>query len=245
MVRKLQCAIVDDDPDAHTVIKNHLTNYNLAEIKYSFYSPSEFLKKLNFIDFDLCFLDCLFYNDRIQGTDLAFKLKELNKHFIFISSNHQSFIEACRMVGALDAIPKPNTEKRIKESIEYAYKIIFPSIARSHKEHELCYVAEHKGKISIPIPNIVYAKTDEFDPRNKIAHLKNNISYTLMDYKFSRLLQLSTNLALVNRSEVISYDVVEEVKGDCIYIRQNENKELPRIVTLSKTCRKNFNQNFH
>jgi two-component system, LytTR family, response regulator len=244
MENKIKCVIIDDDPEAHTTIQGFLENYPLAEIKYSFYNPTEFLKKLNFLEFDLCFLDCLFMNDTMQGAELAIKLKELNKHFIFISANHKAFVEACRMVGALDAIPKPNTERRIKESLEYAYPILFNSRVSPQKDHELCYVAENKGKISIPVPDILYVRTDPVDPRNKITSLKNNISYTLMDYKFNKLLKLSPNFVLVNRSEVISYEIVEELKGEFIYLKQNENKEVPRTVTLSKTCRKNFNINF-
>jgi len=235
---------VDDDAKSHEIIKALLKNSNLAEVKYNFHSCTEFLNKLNFIDFDLCFLDCLFLNDKIQGVDVAIKLKSINKYFIFISDNQKAFIEACRMVGALDAIPKPYSEKRVKDALEYAHPIIF-STSNVKKEYELCYVAEHKGKISIPVPNIIYVRTDSVDPRNKLAKLKNNISYTLMDYKFSELLKLSQKFALVNRSEVISYEIVEEVKGECIHLKQHENKELPRTVTLSKTCRKNFNLNFH
>lgn len=244
MENKIKCVIVDNDPEAHTIIQRFFKNYDLAEVKYNFYTPTDFLKKMNFLDFDLCFLDCLFINDRIHGAEIAIKLKELNKRFIFTSANHKAFIEACRMGGALDAIPKPNTEQRIKESMEYAYPIIFNSPVNAQKDHELCYVAENKGKINIPISTILYVRTDFIDSRNKLVRLKNNISYTLMDYKFSKLLKLSPKFTLVNRSEVVSYEIVQEIKGEFIYLKQDENRELPRTVMLSKTCKKDFNLNF-
>lgn len=244
MERKLNCAIIDDDSEIHNVIKGFLKDSEKAVVKECFEKCTDFLDIINNISFDLVFLDCLFPNDSKDGVDVAIKLKEIGKHFIFISAKHHSFVDACRMVGALDAMPKPLTEKRFIDSIDNAFDTIIGSKSKQRK-HALFHVKEHKGKISIFLPDILYARTQQSDSRNKIVRLKNGISYTFMSCKFEELLALSSDFVMANKSELISYDIVEGIEGEFVSLNQNDNNKIPKKILLSPVYKNSFEYEFH
>ena len=105
-------------------------------------------------------------------------------------------------------------------------------------------MAERKEQISLLLSDIFFVKTAVGDSRNKEVTLKNNEKFTLMDCRFGQLLQLSPRLAQINISELVSYDIVEAVFHDSIYIKSNAPPYIPRVLTLSKTHRKGFKINF-
>jgi DNA-binding LytR/AlgR family response regulator len=244
MERKLRCIVIDDDSEIHTLISGFLKESDKAVVKKSFENCSDFLRQMNDMSFDLVFLDCFFPYDTKDGVDVAIKLKELGKHFIFISAKNRSFVNACRAVGALDAMPKPLTEKRFEQGINTAYEVIIQSRTRQRR-NALFHVKEQKGELNINLPDILYVRTDSTDPRNKIVRMKNNINYTFMDCRFDDLLELSSDFAMVNKSELISYAIVEVINGEWIVLRQNENNNIPRSIALSPVYRYDFKYELH
>ncbi len=244
MERKLKCAIVDDEPKAHQAIIKLLKNSPIAEITHSFYNPSELLKNIKTIGIDVVFLDILFNNDKMQGLELAPILNAENMIIIFISGSHKLIIEACKYAGAIDVVPKPNTKEKLISALFKAKYVMSASHASNHKEHELFFVAERKEKISLLLSDFLYVKTPDGDPRNKELILKSGEKLTLMDCKFSYLLERSPKLVQINISELVSYDIVDGVYHDTIVVRPDAPQCVPRILTLSKTYRKMFNTNF-
>ena len=243
MERKLRCAIVDDDPESHQTIIELLRNSPIGEIAHSFYKPSDLLQHIDTLDIDVVFLDILFTNDTLQGFDIAPLLKAENKIIIFISGKDEFIIEACRYAGAIDVIPKPTTKEKLVSALMKAWKTI--SIHGANiKEHELFYVAERKEQISLQLSDIFFVKTANGDSRNKEVILKNREKFTLMDCKFGHLLQASPKLAQINISELVSYDIVEAIFHDTIYVKSSAPPEIPKVLTLSKTHRKGFKINF-
>ncbi|HTC01549.1 MAG TPA: response regulator [Ferruginibacter sp.] len=244
MEGKLKCVIIDDDPAVHTVIKEFLRSSDKAVITQCFERCSDFLNRIDKISYDLVLLDCLFPNDIINGVEVAFRLKELGKEFIFISAKHHSFIDACRLIGALDAMPKPLTEKRFKESIDKSYKFLNTPNLQIQK-HVLFNVKELKRHVNIYIPEVLYMRTHHTDPRNKLVRLNGNVSYTLMDCKFQDMLKLSADLVMANKSELISYNIMEGIKGGDILLNQSGNNKIPKSIPLSPHFKNNFKMQFH
>jgi DNA-binding LytR/AlgR family response regulator len=228
----------------HIEIQGFLRNSDKAEIVHCYERCTDFLEKADKLSYDLVFLDCLFPNDTKGGVDVALRLKEIGKDFIFISAKHRSFVEACRAVGALDAMPKPLTEKRLTESIDKAFHLMIGSSSKLQK-NALFHVKELKGEINIYIPEILYVRTASPDARNKLARLKNNINYTLMDCKFNDLLDLSPDFAMANKSELLSYEIVECITGELISLKQNDNNKIPKSIPLSPNFKDTFKYKFH
>jgi DNA-binding LytR/AlgR family response regulator len=242
MERKLKCAIVDDDPEAHVMIMEILKNSPVCEITHSFYKPSDLLDVIHTISIDVIFLDIVFVNDTIQGFDIAPILIGENKTIIFISGKDKFIIEACKYAGAIDVVPKPTTCERLVSAVVKAWKLLSTN-ELNDKTHELFYIAERKEQISLYLPDFLFIKTPFGDPRNKELIMKNGDKITLMDCKFSKLLKLSHKLAQINISEIISYDILDGVFNDTVLIKPNTPSEIPRVLTLSKTYRQNFKAN--
>ncbi len=239
--RILNCVIIDDDPDVFGTIKYFLRFSSKAVVVNCFERCSDFLEKLNEVSFDLAFLDCFFPNDIKNGADVAIKLKEMGKNFIFISAKHASFIAACRLIGPIDAMPKPLNEKRLKESVDTAFEIIFGPMS---KKHVMMRVKEFHGEISICISDILYARPDQNDPRNKQIRMRNNINYTLMNYTFEGLLGLSSEFVMVNKSEMVSYEIVGGQNRDSVFLSQKENQKIPKAISLNPIFKDKFKSNF-
>ena len=244
MEAKLKCVIIDDDTDVQAAIKGYLKDSNKAVVVHCFEKCTDFIKQMDEIPFDLVFLDCMFPGDTKNGVDVAFALKEIGKEFVFISAKHRSFVEACRVIGALDAMPKPITGKRLAEAIDKAYQLLISSKIGS-KKHALFHIKEQKGEINICISDILYVRTHQSDPRNKIVRLKNNLNYTLMDCKFDSLIELSSDFVMANKSELISYDIVEGINGEYILLKQYENGKIPRAIPLSPLFKSAFKLELH
>lgn len=246
MGRKLKCIIVDDDPEAHQTIIEVVKDSPIAEITHSFYRPSEFLEKVYTIDMDVVFLDIVFPNDTIQGFDVAPIIQKEKKIIIFISGNNEFIVEACRYAGAIDVIPKPNTKERLADALAKAWKLYPPVEGHElhEKGHALFHVAGKEGLVSLYLPDMYFVKTAKGDPRNKEVIFKDGKKETLMNYSFNQLLKLCENLARINESELISYDIVDSVEHDTIFRKPGITDKIPKWLTLSKTYRKAFRNNF-
>lgn len=240
MEAKLRCAIVDDDWEAHRTIIELLKDSTIAEVMHSFYKPSDLLKSINNLAIDVVFLDIMFPNDNIQGFDAAQILNAKNIMVVFISGNGPYIIEACKYVGAIDVVPKPNSRERLNSAILKAWNMMWSHHSISKKVHEFFSVAERKEQVCLVLDDILFVKTSPGDSRNKKVILKNSEKLTLMDCKFEDLLNLSLKLARINISELISYDIVDAVLHDSIYLKPNSPLSIPKILTLSKTYRHFF-----
>lgn len=240
MEGRLRCAIIDDEWEAHRTIIELLKDSTIAEVVHSFYKPSDLLKDINNLAIDVVFLDIMFPNDSIQGFDAAQLLNAKNVIVIFISGNGSFIIEACNYVGAIDVVPKPNSRERLNSAVMKAWNMVSAHHSSTRKEHEFFSVAERREQVCLVLDDILFVKTSLGDPRNKKVILKNSEKLTLMDYKFEDLLNLSLKLARINISELISYDIVEAVLHDTIYLKPNTPASIPRILTLSKTYRHFF-----
>lgn len=235
--------IVDDDPEAHRIIIEQLKDSTIGEVTHSFYKPSDIIANIRIMDIDVVFLDIMFTNDRLQGFDIAPLLKAENKIIIFISGKDKFIVEACRYAGAVDVVPKPNTKERLLSALTKAWKILF-ALELNKKEHELFFIAGRKEKVSLLLSDFLFAETTIGDPRNKSVALRNGKKVTLMNYTLEQLLQLSPKLAQINRAQLISYDIVDSVLHDTIYLKSDVPYEIPKILTLSRNHRKEFNVNF-
>jgi len=244
MERKLRCAIVDDDQEAHNTIIELLKDSPLGEVTHSFYKPSDLLRDLDSIDIDVVFLDIMFPNDTMQGLDAAPLISAENKAVIFISGRNEFIVEACKYAGAIDVLPKPTNREKLLSALLKVQKIIAGSLEGGHKEHGLFFVAERKEQVSLLLSDIYFVQTAAGDRRNKEILMKSGEKLTLMDCTFGNLLQLSPKLAQINISQLISYDIVEAVLHDTIYLKPHAIAQMPKILTLSKTHRQKFKVNF-
>lgn len=246
MEGKLKCIIVDDEPEAHVTLRELISDSPIAEITEAFYKPSDLLDKLYTLEADVFLLDLVFLNDKLQGLDIALRLKEANKLIIFISGKKEMVVEACRLVGAIDVIPKPHTKERLWEALWKAWKMHPANEGHefSEKSQALFHLAGKRELVNLYIADIYFVRTINIDSRNKEVIFKDGQKVILMNYTFEQLHKLSERLVRINESEMVSYDMVGSVGQDTIYIKPDCPPEIPKWLTLSRTYRKTFKDNF-
>jgi DNA-binding LytR/AlgR family response regulator len=232
MNKKLKCVLVDDSPyiiDAMKVLCRNFTTFELTE---TFTSPKAFLEAELKLDYDLCMLDiCM---PEIDGFAVA---KRIYKPVIFITVAEEKLKEALAL-SPIDILTKPFTAERLNSAIEKAHKIIKNSGAANN--YALFNIAESSDKMKIFLADVLFVKTDDISPRNKIIYLKNSEKYTIMDCKFETLLEMAPALVQVNRQSLVSIDAVKHVRHDLIILNNVIDNKVSMEVTLSDTCRKKF-----
>ncbi len=235
MKRKLLCAIVDDDPKSHDTIAEFMKDSTIMELSHHFYNGSDFIKSEPTIKCDLCLLDIMLPD--MSGFDVA---KKINKPYIFISGYKDKILEAIEMEGPIDIVSKPTQAGRLNAALEKGYLRIVGSSNMTEKQYELFNVAEKRGHVNIYLPDIYYAKTDYYDRRNKQVILKSGLSFTFMDCTFDRMLNLSSKLCQVNKSELISIEMLELIEHDIIFLKKMEGVNAPLWVTFSGKYKDHF-----
>lgn len=238
MAQKLNCVIVDDDPFTHAIVEDLCKESQYVKLVSRFKCPKQFLDSVSDLDFDLCLLDIMM--PLMDGFTVAKIIKD--KQIVFITGVYEEVPDALKF-SPLDVILKPILKERFEKVMQKAYHIRLGEkavgLSNEKKTHELFLVAELLGKVKVPLSSIIYVKTDDIDYRNKIIHLNDGKKYTIMDYSFDELIELSPQLMQVNRSEVIAVNIFRNIEHDTITLHEpNAACVLPRQVTLSRRFRK-------
>ena len=203
MKRKLQCILVDDDPEIHSYFKEYLENNEYAEITHYYQDPREFIKANK--KPDLVFLDIIM--PHMDGFSLADSIKPIP--VIFFTGRPERFRDIMNELDAIDAFPKPIIKERLLFSIRKAYRLLM-----QQEKYEL-EIYTHwefnamgkKDKVFIKLRDIVYVKTHQ-DPRNKMVIMADGTQHVFMDYSMEEMLKIASHLLQPNKSELVSADVI-------------------------------------
>lgn len=234
IARKLNCVIVDDDRLSAEILKDTCRDSAYTGAVQVFSSSERFLIAEPRLDFDICLLDINMPG--ISGLDLARRLK--HRHIIFISGQYDKLKDALDMLEPIDVVPKPVNRERLNRAFEKAY--IYMQNNKIKKEYKLFSALGYNGRVRIWLDDIVYAKADERDHRNKQIALLSGEQYTIMNCTFTYLLEICPALLQVNKSELISPHIFHGINYDTATLKELPVKNIPRIVTVSRTYKKKF-----
>jgi DNA-binding LytR/AlgR family response regulator len=233
-LKKLRCVIVDDDMYSAEMLKGYCRDSIYVDVVKSYCSPKNFLAEEPRLKYDLCLLDLSM--PEIDGFAVADKLND--KLIIFVSGYYEYIIRALHMIGPVDVVPKPVEKERLLSAIEKAMRCVTHS--KLKKDFDLFNVFETKGKVKIKMGDIVFVKADAKDARNKEVTLKSGDKYTLMNCTFDKLLDASPHLLQVNKSEVITIELIHKIEHDTITLKKAYGGFHVKHVTLSRAFRKGF-----
>jgi DNA-binding LytR/AlgR family response regulator len=227
-MRKLKCVLVDDDPMFQQIMKDMCEDSPVVEITRGFRDPREFLDKMKGIDFDFCLLDI--YMPELEGTAVAQMIGD--KPVIFVTGTDK--LKEALDLSPIDVITKPVRKDRLDKAFSKAYSLI-----NEKKEFALFNVAESKTKVKIKLADIYVVSAADHDSRNKTTILKDGSKYTLMDYSFESILELSVKFVQINKSEIISLEAIDKVDGSTLYFKHIPKRK-PMLSTVTDAYHKNF-----
>jgi len=231
MNRKLKCVMVDDSNVIIQAMKDLCVRSSISEITETFTSPEKFLEVEQDLDYDLCMLDIL-----MPGMDGLMVAARIKKPIIFITMAEERLKEALAF-SPIDVVTKPFSFERLNGAFEKARKIIMPREDESN--YALFNVLEEHAKMRINLTDILYVKSCEKNPRNKLVLLKENKNYTITDCTFNRILNMAPNLVRVNKTELVALNAVKTFKYDVVNLDVAMGN-VPGQVTLSNAYRDDF-----
>ncbi len=237
MKRKLNCIVVDDSKIWVDILDGLCKTSRFINRVTCFDNPQFFLDASRKIQFDLLILDI--HMPQIDGITVARMFED--KMIVFVTAE-QHMLRSALELSVVDVLIKPITNERFDHAMEKAQKL---NKVKAMNQYAFYNVAESDSKIRIKLSDIMFVRSDEADPRNKIIVLKNGQDYTLMNYTFDQLLDEAPLLVKVNRRELISVEAVDQYRHDEITVKNVKGRYMVRYVTLSDNCRKNFKEVIH
>ncbi|WP_423820261.1 response regulator transcription factor [Salinimicrobium sp. TIG7-5_MAKvit] len=213
----LKCIIIDDEPLAINVIKNHLSQFKDVSISATFNNAVESLKYLENSEVDLLFLDI-----NMPVLDGYSLLKSLSKKpMVIITTAHAEFAVQSYELEVLDYLVKPISFPRFVKAMNKALKrkqTTRTVETTSEKDHIFIKMDKKlMKKIYLDDIKIVeslkdYIRIITTSGKYIVHQTLSNFTDSLPADKFIR----------IHRSFTISLDKVEAIEGNCLQIDGNK-----------------------
>lgn len=226
MRSKPLCVLVDDRDDSLSDLARNIEELGLLEIEKMFNDPDRFLARLDELQSEIIFLDM---DMPINGIDVARRLQ--NKKVIFVSGLKE---EAYRTfeVAAIDFVPKPIQQSRLKSAIEKVLPLVSPKV--------LVLKTDVANKHEIQINTIVLVERHPEEKRDKNIHLSDGQVVRAKGYDLKDLRsELPTNrFLMINSSQLVNLDCVTKlIDRDTVGVRIGNRDE---ECTLGESCKSAF-----
>jgi len=235
---KTRCIIVDDEPIARIVIKNHLLNFNNIEIVDECKNAVQAFEVLSKVKVDLIFLDIQM--PQITGIDFLKTLRNTPK-VIIITAYRDYAVEGFEL-DVIDYLLKPVSLERFMKAVNKYYQQTHTEKIKIRespeiKEAKFIYVNENKRIRKIFLSDIMYfesmseyvkiiTKKDTFITKNSISSFEKQLA--------------SENFIRVHKSFIISVPHIKSFNSTSIEL---ENIEIPISRTYKNAVFAGLNYN--
>ncbi len=221
----MNIAIVEDEIEWQETLKKYLETYlNQKGVSYevkTFSNGEDFLSSFTKGEFDLIFMDIDLGKDKIIGTEVSRKLREIDDEavLIFVTNLAQYAIEGYS-VDALDFIVKPLVYDPFRMKMEKAYKIINSRV----KENNVIISVEKASK-KILAKDVYYVEISNHD----LYYHTNDEEYKVRSSLKNAMEQLEgLSFAQCNSCYLVNLEYVERVEKDSIILSNGSNLKMPR-----------------
>ena len=209
---KINCIIIDDEPLAINVIKNHLKEFNEVELMKTFSNAIDGLSFIKENKVDLIFLDINM--PLLDGFSFIKSLEK--KPQIIITTAHSEFAVESYELDVLDYLVKPISFQRFVKSINKTFQIFSKSNIITNIERPNIFIKVDKKKMKkIFLDEILvieslkdYLKINTLTNRYIIHQTLSSFTDLLPPNKFIR----------IHRSYTIAIDKIDTIEGNSIEI---------------------------
>jgi DNA-binding LytR/AlgR family response regulator len=211
---KIKCLIIDDEPLAINVIKNHLENVKNIEISGTFENALDALNYMNEHSVDLIFLDINM--PLLDGLNFVKSL--VKKPIIVITSAYTEFAIETYELDVLDYLVKPISLPRFLKATTKVFRKYNEQMYSTahHAERPYLFIKVDKKKM----------KKIFLDEILVVESLKDylKISTTSSRYIIHQTLSSFTeqlpgdNFIRINRSYTVAIDKIESLEGNSVEI---------------------------
>jgi DNA-binding LytR/AlgR family response regulator len=218
---KTKCIIVDDEPLAINVIKNHLNSFEEIEIVAECENAIEAEKALRTNKIDLVFLDIEM--PKISGFDFLASIKSNAK--IIITTAYRNYALMGYDYDVVDYLLKPISFERFYQAINKFYKQINFSLIEIHEDtnsessNQFIYLNADKTIHKIYLKDIDYIES--FREYIKVHTTQKTVLTKLPISKIEEKLK-DSNFVRVHKSFIVSLNKIDTFNSRVITIREIE-----------------------
>lgn len=226
--------LLDDELPGLSYLKLLCEQIPELEVVRAFNDPDILLAEFPMLDFDLCILDIEMPGT--NGIQIATFLK--GKPVIFTTA-YKDYASDAFDLDAIDYIVKPVTIERLQQAVNKVYRYKGKPIRKN-----VLRLNTDKGQTMLMIDQLLYVRTSEIDPRDKIALLENGTTLQLKNISFEKLISLLPieEFCRVNKKELIALKNVLYFSGDHITLNYFNLSGKPMMVSLGDVFRSDFMQ---
>lgn len=236
---KYKCLIIDDEPIAIRVVRNHLQNFSNIEIAGECANAIEALEFLVHQPVDLLFLDIQM--PQLNGLEL---IRSLNHPpFIIFTTAYREFAVDAFELDVLDYLLKPFSLARFAKAIDKFYQQINKNESAiisntSSSIPEFIFLKADKKIYKIDLNDLIYleslgdyvnvfTRTDKITTKERISSLHEKLP--------------ASQFLRIHRSYVVSIRSIDSILAGCIEIGP---KKLPIGRNYKDQVETFMNQNF-
>lgn len=210
-----KCIIIDDEPAAHYVLANYISQNPSLELVFQGYNGVEALEYLKNNDIDLMFLDIDM--PEISGIEMLQKLAKPPS--TILTTAYSEFALESYEYGVLDYLLKPIYYPRFVKAVDRFFEL--EGSAQQEEAEEISgniHVKVDSDTIPIEINGILYAQS--YGNYVKIFTQKRNYLATITTNDLEKMLP-SSQFMRAHKSYIIAIDKVDEVMKDHVVIKRN------------------------
>ena len=210
-----KCIIIDDEPAAHYVLANYISQNASLELVFQGYNGVEALEYLKNNDIDLMFLDIDM--PEISGIEMLQKLAKPPS--TILTTAYSEFALESYEYGVLDYLLKPIYYPRFVKAVDRFFEL--EGSAQQEEAEEISgniHVKVDSDTIPIEINGILYAQS--YGNYVKIFTQKRNYLATITTNDLEKMLP-SSQFMRAHKSYIIAIDKVDEVMKDHVVIKRN------------------------
>ena len=228
----LKCMVIDDEPLAISLLKDHISKVSFLELTSVFSNPVEALLEFNKNPVDLIFLDI----QMPQLNGVQFMQLVQNRAQVIVASAYQEYAIEGFENNVVDYLLKPISFERFYRAVEKAYNQKNPSVKIAKTQENLPATG---GYIFVKVENKMVRV--ELDDILYVEGLKNYVSiYT----KTQRIISLQVMKQLeeilpshrfirVHKSYIVALDKITAIEKQEIYIKD-------QIIPVGNTYAEHF-----
>jgi len=213
-----KCIIVDDEPAAHYVLANYISQNPLLELVFEGYNGVEALEYLSNNKVDLMFLDIDM--PEISGIEMLQQLTKPPR--TILTTAYSEFALESYEYGVLDYLLKPIFYPRFVKAVDRFFEMEGTDIEQEAPKEEVVNGTIHlkvdSDTIGIETNSILYAQS--YGNYVKIFTQKRNYLATVTTNDLEKMLP-SSQFMRAHKSYIIALDKVDEVMKDHVVIKRN------------------------
>lgn len=207
---------IDDEPLALSVIKSLCDKSESINLQKTFTQPNEALKHLRKFPADLIFCDIQM--PAMTGINLVKSLQQ-NTMVIFTTAFSEYAVISYEL-NAIDYLLKPISQKRFTQAITKAQEYLDYINKKDHSTDKNIFIRADFSLVKIPLADILYIEGLADYLKIHIKDRKTIIARMTMKEMMEKL--QSTDFIRVHRSYILPFSKIEAVKGNTIFIGENE-----------------------